>query len=51
MEDGCSKPETFAKVTGDVTLNFALDYIERKSPEWAKVARSYRIRLEGGDSR
>lgn len=51
MEDGCSKPETFAKVTGDVTLNFALDYIERKSPEWATVARSYRMRLEGGDSR
>lgn len=51
MEDGCSKPETFAKVTGDVTLNFALDYIERKSPEWATVARSYRMRLEGGESR
>lgn len=51
MEDGCSKPETFAKVTGDVTLNFALDYIERKSPEWATVARTYRMRLEGGESR
>ncbi len=51
MEDGCSKPETFAKVTGDVTLNFALDYIERKSPEWAKVARSYRMRLESGGGR
>lgn len=51
MEDGCSKPETFAKVTGDVTLNFALDYIERKSSEWATVARSYRTRLEGGDVR
>ena len=51
MEDGCSKPETFVKVTGDVTLNFALDYVERKSPEWAKVARSYRMHLEGEDSR
>ncbi len=51
MEDGCSQPETFTKVTGDVTLNFALDYIERKSPEWETVARSYRMRLEGGDSR
>ena len=51
MEDGCSKPETFAKVTGDVTLAFALDYIERKSPEWAMVARSYRMRLEGGETR
>ena len=51
LEDGCSKPETFAKVTGDVTLSFALDYIERKSPEWATVARSYRMRLEGGESR
>jgi conjugal transfer pilus assembly protein TrbC len=51
MEDGCSKPETFAKVTGDVTLDFALDYIERKSPVWASVARAYRLRLEGGDAR
>jgi len=51
MEDGCSQPETFAKVTGDVTLKFSLDYIERKSPEWAAVARAYRNRLEGGDFR
>jgi conjugal transfer pilus assembly protein TrbC len=51
MEDGCSLPETFAKVTGDVTLGFALDYIERKSPVWGNVARAYRLRLEGGDVR
>jgi conjugal transfer pilus assembly protein TrbC len=51
MEDGCALPETFAKVTGDVTLHFALDYIERKSPVWASVARTYRLRLEGGDVR
>jgi len=51
MEDGCSLPETFAKVTGDVTLDFALDYIERKSPVWASVARVFRLRLEGGDVR
>lgn len=51
MGDGCSLPETFAKVTGDVTLDFALDYIERKSPVWASVARTYRLRMEGGDAR
>jgi conjugal transfer pilus assembly protein TrbC len=47
MEDGCSKPDTFVKVTGDVTLDYALDYIERKSPDWAATARSYRARLSG----
>jgi hypothetical protein len=47
MDDGCSKPDTFVKVTGDVTLDYALDYIERKSPDWAATARSYRARLSG----
>ncbi len=47
MEDGCSKPDTFIKVTGDVTLDYALDYIERKSPDWAAIARSFRARLSG----
>ena len=50
MEDGCSQPETFTQDTGDVTLHFALDYIELPSPEWETVARSYRMRLAGGDS-
>ena len=40
-------PDTFIKVTGDVTLDYALDYIERKSPDWAAIARSFRARLSG----
>ena len=47
MEDGCSKPDTFINFTGDVTLDYALDYIERKSPDWAAIARSFRARLSG----
>ena len=47
LEDGCSRPDTFVKVTGDVTLDYALDYIERRSPGWASTARSYRTRLSG----
>lgn len=48
MDDGCSKADSFVKVTGDVTLDYALDYIERKSPGWASTARRYRAKLGGG---
>jgi conjugal transfer pilus assembly protein TrbC len=47
LEDGCSKPDTFVKVAGDVTLDYALDYMERRSPEWSSTARSFRARLGG----
>lgn len=47
LEDGCSKPDTFVKVAGDVTLDYALDYMERRSPEWSSTARSFRTRLGG----
>ena len=45
LDSGCSKAETFVKVTGDVSLDYALEYIERRSPAWAEVARSYRSRI------
>jgi len=48
MDNGCSKPGTFVKVTGDVTLDYALDYIERKSPAWASEARFYRSKIVRG---
>jgi conjugal transfer pilus assembly protein TrbC len=48
LESGCSKAETFVKVTGDVSLEYALEYIERRSPAWAEVARSYRSRIVRG---
>ncbi|WP_161595444.1 type-F conjugative transfer system pilin assembly protein TrbC [Tepidimonas charontis] len=48
LENGCARPETFVKVTGDVTLDYALDYIERKSPAWAAWAKHYRSKIVGG---
>ncbi|TXF13558.1 type-F conjugative transfer system pilin assembly protein TrbC [Pelomicrobium methylotrophicum] len=48
LEDGCSKPETFVKVSGDVSLDYALDYIERKSPAWAGWAKYFRSKIVRG---
>jgi conjugal transfer pilus assembly protein TrbC len=48
LENGCSRVETFVKVSGDVSLDYALDYIERKSPTWAAVAKEYRGRIVRG---
>lgn len=48
LDSGCSKAETFVKVTGDVSLDYALEHIERKSPAWADVARLYGTRIVRG---
>jgi len=48
LDNGCSTAGTFVKVTGDVTLDYALEYIERKSPTWSDVARSYSSRIVRG---
>ena len=48
LENGCSKAETFVKVTGDVSLDYALEYIERSSPTWSEVARSYSNQIVRG---
>lgn len=48
LDDGCSKPESFVKVSGDVTLDYALDYIERNDSEWSKVAEAFRSRIIRG---
>jgi conjugal transfer pilus assembly protein TrbC len=45
LENGCSRTETFVKVAGDVSLDYALDYIERKSTAWSSVAREFRGRI------
>jgi conjugal transfer pilus assembly protein TrbC len=45
LENGCSRTETFVKVAGDVSLDHALDYIERKSVTWATVAREFRGKI------
>lgn len=49
LESGCSRPQTYVKVTGDVSLDYALDYIERKSsPQWASVAHDFRSAIVRG---
>jgi len=47
MDNGCAEADTFVKVAGDVTLEYALDYIQRKSPNWAEVASGFRKKLQG----
>lgn len=48
LENGCSKSGTFVKVSGDVSLDYALEYIERKSPAWSTVARHYNSKIVRG---
>ena len=48
LENGCSQAGTFVKVTGDVSLDYALEHIERKSLAWGQIARSYRNRIVRG---
>lgn len=47
LSDGCAKADTFVKLSGDVTIDYALDYIERASAEWAAIARSFRLSMRG----
>lgn len=48
MEDGCALPDTFVKVSGDVSLDYALEYIERTSVAWAGDARKFRSKIVTG---
>lgn len=48
LESGCAKAQTYVKVSGDVSLDYALDYIERKSPQWKNVAHEFRSRIVRG---
>lgn len=45
LENGCSQAGTFVKVSGDVSLDYALEYIERKSKAWGAIAKAYRNRI------
>jgi conjugal transfer pilus assembly protein TrbC len=45
LENGCSQAGTFVKVSGDVSLDYALEYIERKSQTWGAIAKAYRNRI------
>lgn len=48
LDNGCSQAETFVKVSGDVSLDYALEYIERRSQTWAETARAFRSRIVRG---
>lgn len=48
LENGCSQGGTFVKVSGDVSLDYALDYIERRSRAWGAIAKAYRNRIVRG---
>ncbi len=48
LENGCSQAGTFVKVSGDVSLDYALEYIERKSQAWRQIAKAYRSRIVRG---
>lgn len=48
LENGCSQAGTFVKVAGDVSLDYALEYIERKSQAWGAIAKAYRNRIVRG---
>jgi len=48
LDNGCSQAETFVEVSGDVSLDYALEYIERRSQPWAENARAFRSRIVRG---
>lgn len=48
LDNGCSKAETFVKVSGDVSLDYALEHIERRSPAWAELAKGLRRKIIRG---
>ncbi len=45
--DGCALPEHYAKVTGDVSLGYALGEIEKRSPAFREMAVRYGRTLKG----
>lgn len=48
MDNGCAQATQFAKVTGDVGQDYALDLIERNSPTFASAAQAFNRRLIRG---
>ncbi len=47
--DGCADPGAFAAVTGDVSLDFALEHIARVRPDLDAIAQGYLAKLQGGN--
>jgi len=48
LDSGCAQPDRYVKVTGDVSQDYALEYIERTSPQWAAVARLFGDKIKEG---
>ena len=46
-DDGCALPDNFAAVTGDVSLDYALDEITRRAPQFETVAQRYVRQMRG----
>ena len=46
LDNGCAQAERYVKVTGDVSQDYALDYIERTSPKWSTVAATFNSKLQ-----
>jgi conjugal transfer pilus assembly protein TrbC len=44
---GCALPDHYVAVSGDVTLDYALDEIARRAPEFAPVATRYLRQIRG----
>lgn len=48
MDNGCAQATKYVKVTGDVGQDYALDLIERQSPQFASAAQVFNRRIGGG---
>jgi conjugal transfer pilus assembly protein TrbC len=49
-EDGCAPPQSFIAISGDVSLNYALEAIERESQEWRVDAALYLAKAKKGSN-
>ncbi|MDO8775237.1 MAG: type-F conjugative transfer system pilin assembly protein TrbC [Burkholderiaceae bacterium] len=43
----CAPPEGFLRTTGDVSLDYALEYMQRRSPQFAKDTSGFLQRIKG----
>ncbi len=50
LDNGCAQAGSYIKVTGDVSQDYALDYIERTSPKWSTVAATFNSKLQRNDN-
>lgn len=43
----CAPPEAFLRTTGDVSLDYALEHMQRRAPQFAQVADGFLRRIKG----